>query len=318
MGPPARRLGVARRCSPHKDVITLCGTQLPLQDPTFHYLGHLMAHPVWEQKARDDFIGTMCADLDRYKCLTMNAFKRVQLFNAILLPRSNYGSLILPNDSLFQATDSMCLRFLLMAEAVELNTTNVHISHYTLHATSLLPIGLAPNVSDPQGTIRHHGAKHTRCLPELRGMSHMLPSQAVPIHNCLAILIELGPHTALQVDLAPQPAEGPNSFDRETSDNRIPLLTRKPLHTPLHGSTPLPRQPLGGHCAIWISPRHHIRYTIHFGLVPLLGAHDQGHHVEGSFGHCTSRGSQLDPAVSTACTLLLEYKDVLSGYVTFD
>ena len=94
--PPSRRQGVARRESPTRDTITWGDARLPLQPPIFHYLGHLLAHPTWERKARDDFMGTAAADLARYQYLPLNAFERVQLLNTILIPRWTYAPCFSP------------------------------------------------------------------------------------------------------------------------------------------------------------------------------------------------------------------------------
>ena len=44
-------------------------------------------YPTWEQKARDDFVGTAAADLVRYQYLPLNAFEQVQLLNTVLIPK---------------------------------------------------------------------------------------------------------------------------------------------------------------------------------------------------------------------------------------
>ena len=129
--PPSRREAVARRESPTRGAITWGDARLRLQPPIFHYLGHLLAHPTWEQKARDDFVGTTAPDLARYQYLPLNAFQRVQLLNTVLIPRWTYRTLFLPNDSMFKAMDSMCLRFVLMAEGM----TSIR-STFTNHTTS--------------------------------------------------------------------------------------------------------------------------------------------------------------------------------------
>ena len=85
MGPARALQGMPQRGSPRRDVITLCGMQLPSQAPIFHYLSHLLARPAWEQKARDDFMGTLFADLARSQYLPMNAFERLQILNTILI-----------------------------------------------------------------------------------------------------------------------------------------------------------------------------------------------------------------------------------------
>ena len=92
--------------SPTRDAVTWGDARLPLQPPIFHYLGHLPAHPTWEQNARDDFVGTAAVDLARYQYLPLNAFERVPLLNTSLIPRWTYRTLFLPNDSMFKAMDS--------------------------------------------------------------------------------------------------------------------------------------------------------------------------------------------------------------------
>ena len=89
----------------------------------------------------------------------MNAFERVQLLNTILIPRWTYRTLFLPNDSMFKTMDSMCLRFVLMAEGMELNKVDVHKSY------NVLPLppgrnGVTPTVLGPQSTLHHNGTKH--------------------------------------------------------------------------------------------------------------------------------------------------------------
>ena len=60
----------------------------------------------------------------------------MQLLNTNLIPPLTYRTLFLPKDSMFKAMDSMCLRFVLMAEGMELNKVDVHKSCNILHATS--------------------------------------------------------------------------------------------------------------------------------------------------------------------------------------
>ena len=72
----------------------------------------------------------------RYQYLPLNEFERVQLLKTILIPRWTYRTLFIPNDSMFKATDSMYLRFVLMAKGMELNKVDVHKSYNVLHVTS--------------------------------------------------------------------------------------------------------------------------------------------------------------------------------------
>ena len=209
--PPSRRQGVVRRESPTRDAITWGDGRLPLQPPIFHYLGHLLAHPFWEQKAHDDFMGTAASDLARYQYLPLNAFERVPLLNTILIPRWMYRTLFLPNNSMFKAMEAMCFRFVLMAEGMELNKIDIHNSYNVLHVTSLHCLGgmgllfwahRARSITTVQNTLR------TRPGSIGCDLSKELPSRAVPIPNYLAILTQLGACTALHVALPPRPAGG--------------------------------------------------------------------------------------------------------------
>ena len=109
---------------------------IPLQAPIFHYRGHLLAHPAWEQKAQDDYIGTICADLARYRMLPLTAFERIQLLNTVLMPKWTCRTLFLPNDAMFKVVDTMCLELILAVEGMEFNKHNVDKSHRMLHVTS--------------------------------------------------------------------------------------------------------------------------------------------------------------------------------------
>ena len=194
-----------------RDAITWGDARLPLQPPIFHYIGHLLAHPSWEQKERDDFVGTAVADLARYQylplnafegyacpetwclCALVNAFERVQLLNTVLIPRWTYRTLFLPNNSMFKTMDSMCLRFVLMAQGMELNKVDVHKSYNVLHVTSphrLGGMGLHQLFWADRARFTTMVQDTLRSRPESIGcdLSKELPSRAVPIRNYLAIL----------------------------------------------------------------------------------------------------------------------------------
>ena len=85
-----------------------------------------------------------------------------------LIPRWTYRTLFLPNDSMFKTMDSVCLRFVLMAEGMELNKVDVHKSYNVLHVTSphrLGGMGLPPTVLGPQSTLHHNGTEHITLTP---------------------------------------------------------------------------------------------------------------------------------------------------------
>ena len=213
----SRCQAVVRRESPTRDAITWGDARLPLQPPIFHYLGHLLPHPTWEQMSRDDFVGTATSDLARYQCLPLHAFGRVQLLNTILIPRWTYRTLFLPNDSMFQAMDAMCLQFVLIAEGMELNKIDIHKSYNVLHVTSphrLGGMGLHQLFWAHRAHLITMVQNTLRSLPGSIGcdISQKLPSGAVHVRNYLAILNPLGARTALHVALPPRPARDPNSL----------------------------------------------------------------------------------------------------------
>ena len=74
-----------------------------------------------------------------------------------------------------------------------------------------------------QNTLRSHPGS-VGC-----DLSEELSSRAVPIHNYLAILTQLGAHTALHIALPPRPAGGggANLIDSESSDDGLLLSARK-------------------------------------------------------------------------------------------
>ena len=141
---------------------------------------------------------------------------------------TTYRTLFLPNDSMFKTMDSMCLRFVLMAEGMELNKVDVHKSYNVLHVTSPHRLG---GMGLHQLFWAHRARFTTMVQNTLRSrpgsigcdLSKDLPSRAVPIRNYLAILTQLGPRTVLHIALPPRPAGGPNLIDSESSDDGVLL-----------------------------------------------------------------------------------------------
>ena len=165
--------------------------------------------------------------------MPLNAFERVQLLNTVLIPRWTYRTLFLPNDSMFKTMDSMCSRFVLMAEGMELNKVNVHKSYNVLHVTSPHRLGgmglhqrfrahMACFTTMVQNTLCSRPGSIGCC-----DLSKELPSRALPIRNYLAILTQLGARTALHIALPPRLARGPNLIDSENSDDGVLLSARK-------------------------------------------------------------------------------------------
>ena len=63
------------------------GKDILVRPPIFRYLGHTIAHLSWAQKARDEVMAMVEANLARYRALPLNVFERVQLLNSVLIPQ---------------------------------------------------------------------------------------------------------------------------------------------------------------------------------------------------------------------------------------
>ena len=72
---------------PQHDVLRWNGKDILVRPPIFRYVGHVMAHPSWAQRARDEVLAKVESDLTRYRALPLNALERVQLLNSVLIPR---------------------------------------------------------------------------------------------------------------------------------------------------------------------------------------------------------------------------------------
>ena len=158
--------------------------------------------------------------------------------------------MFLPNDSMFKAMDSMCLRFVLMAEGVELNKVNIHKSYNVLHVTSphrLGGMGLhqlfwahrARFITMVQNTLRSRPGSIGR------DPNKEVPSRAVSICNYLARLTQLGVRTALHVastEKAPMTAPS-----RRPAENRWWMPSTRATTLPHTGAT---KTPLRAQC-LW-------------------------------------------------------------------
>ena len=76
-----------KRQAPQHDVLRWNGKDILVRPPIFRYLGYIIAHPSWAQRARDEVLAKVESDLTRYRALPLNAFERVQLLNSVLILR---------------------------------------------------------------------------------------------------------------------------------------------------------------------------------------------------------------------------------------
>ena len=98
-----------KRHVPQHDVLRWNGKDRLVRPPIFTYLGHIIAHPLWAQRARDEVLAKVESDLPRYRTLPLNAFERVHFLNSVLIPRWMYHTMFIPHDRMFQHIDKICL-----------------------------------------------------------------------------------------------------------------------------------------------------------------------------------------------------------------
>ena len=112
-----------------------------MRTPIFRYLGHIIAHPSWAQRATDEVLAKAESDLTRYRALPLNAFERVQLLNSVLIPRWLYHTMFIPHHRMFQHIDKICLEFVAIAKGLEHNKENIHKAHNVTHINSPVKYG---------------------------------------------------------------------------------------------------------------------------------------------------------------------------------
>ena len=93
--------GRAKDKVPQHDVLRWNHKDILVRAPMFRYLGHIMAHPSWAQRAGDEVLAKVEWDLTRYRALPLNAFEGVQLLNSVLIPHWMYHTMFIPHDRMF-------------------------------------------------------------------------------------------------------------------------------------------------------------------------------------------------------------------------
>ena len=90
-----------------------CGTgRLILFDPPIlSYLGHIIAHPQWAQKARLVYLDLITSDLAQYAHIAMDGWEQKQVVNSILMPRWLHLAVLIPSDSWYKEVDDLCSVF---------------------------------------------------------------------------------------------------------------------------------------------------------------------------------------------------------------
>ena len=130
-----------KRQVPQHNVLRWNGKDTLVRPPIFRYLGHIMAHPSWAQRAKDEVLAKVEFDLTRYRALPLNAFEWVQLLNSVLIPRWLYHTMFIPRDRMFQHIDKICLEFVAIAKGLEHNKENIYKAHNVIHINSPVKYG---------------------------------------------------------------------------------------------------------------------------------------------------------------------------------
>ena len=70
---------------------------IPVRPPIMTYVGHVLAHPTQEDTAWDMVTTQLHHDVAAYRTLPLNAYEKVAIINAVLIPRWTYRGLFLGN-----------------------------------------------------------------------------------------------------------------------------------------------------------------------------------------------------------------------------
>ena len=87
------------------------------------YLGHIIAHPTYEDQAWEMATDQLRQDLAAYNTLPLNSFEKTTIVNAVLIPRWTYRALFIGNRQRMAQWDHILLAYLRDTPGVE-NTMN--------------------------------------------------------------------------------------------------------------------------------------------------------------------------------------------------
>ena len=92
---------------------------IPVRPPIMTYLGHVLAHPTQEDTAWDMVTTQLHHDVAAYRTLPLNAYEKVAIINAVLIPRWTYRGLFLGNRTRMAQWDDILLQFIRDTPGVE-------------------------------------------------------------------------------------------------------------------------------------------------------------------------------------------------------
>ena len=92
---------------------------VPVRPPILTYLGHVLAHPTQEDTTWEMVTTQLHHDIAAYRTLPLNAYKKVAIINAILIPRWTYRGLFLGNRSRMVLWDDILLHYIRDTPGIE-------------------------------------------------------------------------------------------------------------------------------------------------------------------------------------------------------
>ena len=92
---------------------------IPVQPPIMTYLGHVLAHPSQEDTAWDMVTTQQHHDVAAYRTLPLNAYAKVAIINAVLIPRWTYRWLFLGNRTRMAHWDDILLQLIMHTPGIE-------------------------------------------------------------------------------------------------------------------------------------------------------------------------------------------------------
>ena len=92
---------------------------IPVRPPIMTYLGHVLAHPTQEDTAWDMVTTQLHHDVAAYRTLPLNAYEKVAIINAVLIPHWTYRGPFLGNRTRMAHWDDILLQFIRDTPGVE-------------------------------------------------------------------------------------------------------------------------------------------------------------------------------------------------------
>ena len=96
----------------HLEPLTWQRQLVLVRPPILTYLGHVLAHPSQEDTAWETVTTQLRHDIVAYRTLPLNAYEKVAIINAVLIPRWTYRGLFLGNRSRMALCDDILQHYI--------------------------------------------------------------------------------------------------------------------------------------------------------------------------------------------------------------